>query len=114
MSAIVFDRKPYTVRYQKDGEWQSIRRRPPPKLHQMLPGDKVELTRSKNADFQQGDEFSVESISPRQPNTLKLKDSEGVTTFVDYFDLRLEQMVAQREGLDPRELPKSQKYLLWP
>ena len=114
MSDIKFSREPYTVTYYKDGERKVIRRRPPPKLHPMLPKDVVELSRSKNADFQAGDEFQVKHINQRHPNVLQLVNDDGVSTFVDYYDLELTERRAMRNGLRPEELPENNRYLLWP
>lgn len=111
---IKFDRKPYTVQYTRNGEKKTYRRRPPPKLHDMLPTDKVVLTQSKNEDFRKGQEFTVKNISPRQPNILQVTNKDGVSTFVDYFDLRLEEMVAKREGMNIKDSPQNNRYLLWP
>jgi hypothetical protein len=33
---------------------------------------------------------------------------------MDYFDLNLEQEVAPRAGVDPRDRPTTNRYLLWP
>jgi hypothetical protein len=114
-NAIKFDRTPYTVTY-KDlaGETKTIRRVPPPKLHDTLPTDIVTLTHKRNDDFPEGEDFEVKSISPRQPNTLQLVAADGSTTFVEYFDTKLKDEVAPRNGVDPRDRPKNSKYLLWP
>ncbi len=116
MSApIRFDRKPYTVTYFKDGVKHTIRRTPPPKLHDMMPKDIVELTQSKNDDWQAGDDFKVKGINPRHPNVLQIENGSGEATFVDYYDLKLEQMVGEREGgVSPQDLPINNRYLLWP
>ncbi|MFW7379778.1 MAG: hypothetical protein ACOH5I_13275 [Oligoflexus sp.] len=111
---IKFNREPYTVRYTQNGEQKTYRRRPPPKLHEMLPSDIVVLTQSKNDDFQAGQEFTVKHINQRQPNILQVTNDQGISTFVDYFDLRMEEMVAKRNGVDPREFPQNNRYLLWP
>ena len=109
-----FSRVPYTVTYYKDGEKHSIRRQPPPKLHEMLPEGEVRLTRSKNADFQAGDEMTIKGINPRQPNVLQLVNEDGLSTFVDSFDAQLEVMHAPRNGVEVIDLPVNNKYLLWP
>lgn len=109
-----FSRVPYTVTYFKDGEKHTIRRQPPPKLHDILPQDEVRLTRSKNNDFQEGDEMTVKGINPRQPNVLQLVNEDGLSTFVDYYDAHLENMVAPRNGVEVIDLPVNNKYLLWP
>ena len=112
--AIQFNRQPYKVTYYKDGEKHIIRRRPPPKLHQLLPKDEVSLKLSKNADYQAGDEFTVKHINQRQPNVLQLENDSGQTTFVDYYDLNLEAKRALPGGESPLDLPENNRYLLWP
>ena len=114
MSDVRFNRTPYTVTYYQDGEKKTIRRIPPPKLHEAVPDDTVKLTRGKNADFKAGDEFTVKSINPRQPNVLQLTNSDGVSTFADYYDTTLEEMRGARDGIEPIDLPINNKYLLWP
>jgi hypothetical protein len=109
-----FSRRPYTVTYYKDGEKKTIRRQPPPVLHNMLPTDKVVLTTGKNDDFQAGDEFTVKHINPRHPNTIQIADGDGNETFVPYFDLNLEKAIAPRDGVAPEEAPERNKYLTWP
>ncbi len=113
--SITFSRKPYTVTYKDlNGEMKTLRRVPPPKLHEALPTDVVSLTRKKNDDFDTGDKLEVESINQRQPNVLKVKNADGASTFVDYFDARLEEEVAPRAGVSPRDRPANNRYLLWP
>ena len=113
--AIQFNRKPYTVSYMKDGVQKKIRRRPPPKLHEMLPQDEVTLTRKKNDDFQVDDSFKVKHINQRHPNVLQLENDEGKTTIVDYYDLKLERKLGERsDGTLGLDLPENTKYLLWP
>lgn len=114
MSEVKFNRTPYTVTYYKDGVKKTIRRVPPPKQHEMMPEDVVSLTRGKNADFKEGDKFSVKSINPRHPNVLQLRNEEGLDTFIDYYDLRLEEMRGARDGVEPIDLPINNRYLLWP
>jgi hypothetical protein len=112
---IVFNRTPYTVRYvDMHGQQQSIRRVPPEKLHPMLPTDVVELTEKRSDDFRAGDQVEVQYINPRHPNVLQLKNGRGDSTFVEYYDLKLDEEVAPREGEDPRDRPINNKYLLWP
>lgn len=114
---IRWSREPYTVTYYKDGEKQTIRRRPPPKLHEALPGDTVTLTYGKNDDFKEGDEVKVKSIQQRSPNVLQLVNEEGLTTFVDYYDMRLETKPEERlpPGVESKfDLPVYNRYLLWP
>jgi hypothetical protein len=114
--AIKFDRKPYTVTYREDatGQMKTIRRTPPPKLHEALPTDIVELNHKKSDDFRKGDEVEVVYINPRHPNTLKIRNGDGVTTFVEYYDANLKEEVAPRPDVDPRDRPVNNRYLLWP
>ena len=112
---IRFDRTPYTVHYvDLNGKPQSIRRVPPPKLHDILPTDTVELNTKHSDDFDAGDEYEVSYINPRHANTLQLKNKDGQTAFVEYFDVNLKEEVAPREGVDPRDKPVNNRYLLWP
>jgi hypothetical protein len=112
---IRFSREPYTVQYRDlNGQMQSIRRVPPPKLHGALPEDTVELTHKKSDDFPAGGEFEVSAINPRHPNVLQLKNDQGQTTFVEYFDTNLVEENAAREGVAPRDRPVNNRYLLWP
>ena len=111
---VYFSRRPYNVTYYKDGEQKTIRRMPPPVLHKMLPTDVVSLNRSKNEDFSEGDEFSIKHINTRQPNTIQIMDDDGVATFVSHADLNLEEAVAPRRGVSPKDHPRSNRYLLWP
>jgi len=113
-SPIQFSRKPYTVTYRKDGEIHKIRRRPPPKLHDMLPTDVVTLTRKKNDDYLAGDEFKVKGINPKHPNTIQIEDDDGNATFVSHYDLNLDERRGLRNGVDPMDLPEQNRYLLWP
>ncbi len=109
-----FSRVPYTVTYYKDGEKHTIRRQPPPKLHDIEPEDEVKLTRAKNDDFREGDTLTVKGISPRQPNVLQLVNEDGLSTFVDYYDTKIEEMRGKRNGVDVIDLPINNRYLLWP
>ncbi len=111
---VSFNRNPYLVSYYKDGEKISIRRRPPPLLHNMLPTDVVKLTETKNDDFKQGSEFTVKHINPRHPNTIQIQDDDGNATFVAYYDLQLEEQVAPRDGIAPKDAPRNNRYLTWP
>ncbi len=112
---IKFDRAPYKVTYvDLHGEKKTLRRVPPAKLHDALPTDVVRLDRKRSDDFQAGQDYEVAGISPRQPNVLQLKRTDGQTTFVEYFDTTLKEEVAVREGVDPRDRPQNNKYLLWP
>ena len=117
MSEVKFDRKPYVVSYTKDGETHRIRRVPPPKLHDILPGDKVTISRRKGEDWDEGEEVKVKAISPRQPNTLQV-EKDGKTTFLPYFDTRFEgrdgeNLIAEDERRVASD-PLGSKYLLWP
>lgn len=116
MTSVRFSRKPYTVKYRSihDGEMHTIRRVPPPRLHRMLPTDIVSLKHKKSDDFPEGTEFSIKHINQKHPNTLQLVDDDGATTFVDHFDVNLEEEVALRDGVDPRDRPANNRYLLWP
>ena len=112
---IRFSRSPYTVTYlDLQGKQQTLRRVPPPKLHEMLPTDIVELTTRKNEDFETGDLADVYHINVRHPNVLQLRNDDGLTTFVEYFDVDLHEEVAPRPGRDPRDLPDNNRYLIWP
>jgi hypothetical protein len=112
---VIFDRKPYIVSYiDNDGKQQKIRRVPPPKLHEALPTDKVELTTMRSDDFAKGDVVTVKSISPRQPNTLKVENSAGNTTFIGYNEMVVKEKLQARDGIPPERMPDRTKYLLWP
>ncbi len=112
---IKFDRKPYTISYMdQDGKQQKIRRVPPPKLHEALPTDQVELTRKHSDSFDTGDVVTVTSINPRHANTLKVENEDGQTTFISYFEMFLKDKIAARNGVLPQNDPVRNKYLLWP
>jgi hypothetical protein len=112
---IQFDRKPYIVSYiDMDGNPQKIRRVPPPKLHDALPTDKVELSRTHSDDFERGDVVTVKTISPRQPNTLKVENADGKTVFIGYNEMFVKEKMASRDGTPPERMPERSKYLLWP
>ena len=115
MSSIRFSRKPYTITYKdlRSGELRQIKRRPPPKLHDILPTDQVELLRSKNEDWQEEGIYTVKHINPRHPNVIQVMDEDLGTTFVDYFDLEIDEKVAFRGG-DSRDDPRYNRYLTWP
>jgi hypothetical protein len=113
--AIQFDRKPYIVSYvDNEGKQQKIRRVPPPKLHDAMPTDKVELTRKHSDDFDKGDILTVKSISPRQPNTLKVENADGKSTFIGYNEMLLKEKIFSKDGTPPERVPERLKYLLWP
>ncbi|WP_141732300.1 hypothetical protein [Oligoflexus tunisiensis] len=109
-----FSRAPYKVTYMKDGVQHTIRRRPPPKLHDMEVQDEVRLVHGKNDDFKAGETLTVKGINPRQPNVLHLVNEDGLSTFVDYYDAKLETMRGPRNGMDVIDLPINNRYLLWP
>lgn len=112
---IKFDRKPYTITYRDlNGDVKKIRRVPPPKLHDALPTDVVTLNQKRSDDFDAGDSVEVKHINPRHPNVLQVQNDEGLTTFVNYFDVTMKEEVAPREGVDPRDRPINNRYLLWP
>lgn len=115
MDEVRFSVKPYQVIYKDHhtGELKKIVRRPPEKLHEILPTDVVKLTQRKNEDFDEGKEYKVKHISPRAPNILQLKDDEGQTTFVEHFQAELEEKVAYRSVPTVDDVVRS-KYLLWP
>ncbi len=98
----------------KDGVKHTIRRQPPPKLHDIMPEDEVKLTRSKNADFKEGETLTVKGINPRQPNVLQLVNEDGLATFVDYYDAKLETIRSARNGVEVLDMPINNRYLLWP
>lgn len=111
---IQFSRQPYTVSYYQDGEKKTIRRVPPPKLHDALPLDKVELSHKRNDDFEAGEVYEVKHINPRHPNTMQLVNNDGQTTFVNHYHTVLKQKIAPRDGVDPRDESINNEYLLWP
>jgi hypothetical protein len=116
--AIKFDRTPYNVTYYKDGEKKVIRRVPPPKLHEGLPTDIVELKSKRSDDFPEGENYKIKHINPRHPNTLQIEDEDGKTTFVSSFEVELKEKIAEREGeVAPGktyDVPRLNRYLLWP
>lgn len=113
-SNVVFSRRPYNVTYYKDGERHTIRRRPPEKLHQIWPEDEVSLIGNRNEDFKADEEYVVKHINPRHPNVLQLENEDGATTFVEYFDLNLENAIGPRSGEDAVDTAVSNEYLNWP
>lgn len=114
MSTIHFSRRPYTVTYYKEGERHTIRRTPPPKLHEIWPDDVVSLKTTKNADYLEGDEFTVKHINTRHPNVIQIENEDGDRTFVPSYDLELEDKVGVRYGIDPKKGTTYNRYLLWP
>ncbi len=111
--AIRFPRAPYEVSYYKNGERFTYRRRPPERLHDIWPEDEVSLVVDKNLDFQEGDVVEVSHINPRHPNVFQLENDEGTTTFVEYFDVELENEIGPRDGPGANS-SEAQRYLLWP
>ncbi len=109
----VYDRTPYNVEYYKDGQKQTIRRVPPPKLHDIEEGDEVTITKKKGDDWDAGDTVDIKAIQSRQPNTLTIEKSNGQYTFLPYDDVELKEKSTLhyiREGKDPF----GSQYLLWP
>jgi ASC-1-like (ASCH) protein len=109
----VYDRTPYNLEYYKDGQKQTSRRVPPPKLHDLEEGDEVTIIKKKGDDWDAGDKVEIKAINPRQPNTLTIQNSDEEYTFLSYDDVELNEKSAQhyiREGKDPF----GSQYLLWP
>ncbi len=96
------------------GEKQTIRRRPPLKAHSMLPTDIVNLKHKKSDDFPEGEELTIKHIPEKHANTLQLVNEEGQTTFVDYFDVELDEEIAPRLGVEPADRIANNAYLMWP
>lgn len=112
---IEFSRKPYKVTYRDlEGNMQTIRRVPPPKLHDMLPKDIVKIESKKNDDWNKGDEFAIKGINPRQPNTVQLQKENGDYTFMSFYDLSLEERIGSRKYANPADDPVLNEYLIWP
>lgn len=88
--------------------------RPPRKLHEALPQDKVELNVQRNDSFEEGGVYTVKHISSRSPNILQIENDDGETTFVPYFELKLDEAIAPRDGVAPKESRQANKYLRWP
>lgn len=114
------DRRTYTVQYYKDGKKVSLRRTPPPRLHDAEVGDKVTLLRKRNADWDEGDAAKVKSINPRQPNTLAVEHEDGTQyTFISALEVRREprkggfDVVSSDEAAQEAD-PLGAKYLMWP
>jgi len=115
VQTLEFDRKPYVISYRdQNGEMNKLRRVPPPKLHEALPADKVAITRGRSEDFAEGDIVTVKHINTRHPNVLQVTNKDGNTSFLSHLDIRLEERVALRAGIDPRDEPEANAYLLWP
>lgn len=112
-------RKPYKVTYRSvvDGEMHTIRRIPPPKLHTLLPEDRVELKHKKNDDWQLGEEYEVEAFTRKAPNTIKISNKETKDyTYVPYYDLKFQPRAGEtmKEDSSGRLRPISNRYLNWP
>lgn len=111
--------KPYKVTYRSvvDGQMHTIRRRPPPQLHTLLPEDRVILNHKKNDDWQLGEEYEVKAYTKRAPNTIKISNPDTKDyTYVPYYDLKLKPRpgVTMREDENGRMRPISNRYLGWP
>jgi hypothetical protein len=120
---IKFDRKPYVISYMDaQGQQQKIRRVPPPKLHNALPTDRVELRSRRSDHFEQGDEVTVKSINPRHPNVLKVENDKGQTTFITHYDMIYEQKDPEFSNTSQipvsavvdEDTPINNSYLDWP
>ena len=74
----------------------------------------MSLKQTKNIDWEADEEFTVKHINPRHPNVLQLINDEGETTFVDHYQVELEEMIGARDGVRPQEMEVNNKYLLWP
>ncbi len=112
---IKFSREPYTVKYyDRHHVLQTIKRRPPPKIHDILPRDKVTLTSQKNDDWRAGNTYTAKGINPRHPNIIQIEAGNGEATFVSALDLVLDEKIGPRNGVDPRDEKISNEYLLWP
>lgn len=115
-----FSRRPYKVEYYKDGKKHVINRRPPPKIHDMLPEDIVTITKKRNQDWDEGKEVEIERISERQPNTLLVKDYDNKHTFLSYSDVFFEgrednsEDILASDNKVKRRDPIGSDYLLWP
>ncbi len=124
MDGVSNDRKPYFVTWKDaKGELQRIRRTPPPKLHDLNEGDEATLDRRLGDDFPSGTDVAIEPSNRRQPNILKLKNENGQTTFVPYFDLtgkirRFRTVDGERVADDTRSSGSDDyvdsSYLEWP
>lgn len=113
MALPINDRTPYNIEYYKDGQKQTIRQVPPPKLHDLVEGDKVTISNKKGDDWNSGDDVEIKAINPRQPNTLTVQNSNGEYTFLPYDYVELNEKSPLhfiQEGKDPL----GSQYLLWP
>lgn len=115
LSEIRFSQRPYTVQYRRDGEVRQYRRQPPPKLHEALPTDIVEIKNSASTHWREGESYEVKHINWKHPNVLQIKNDDGETTFVNYHDIALKKKVAPRgDTADVQSDPQANRYLQWP
>lgn len=112
----VDDRRPYTVvYYDEQGQKQTIQRRPPPRLHRLLPQDEVRITRKKSEFWDEGDVVTVTATTKRQPNTLRIEDGSGRHTFISHRDVEFQSRNGEGpDALDSDGDPIGTRYLLWP
>ncbi len=115
MEEIKWSTKPYNVVFKDfhSNKLINIKRRPPEKLHEMLPTDKVELKFKKNDDWPEG-EYEVRHINYRSPNTIQIEDEKGSTTFVPSHELELTRKVAHRDKNSENSSEIGYDYLGWP
>ena len=116
VSSINNSRRPYKLEYYDDkGQKQVIHRRPPPLLHRLLPEDEVKITRKKSEYWDEGDEVTVAASNPRQPNTLRVENSDGRHTFLSHRDVEFVSRDGEGPEVFDRESdPIGTRYLLWP
>lgn len=118
--SVSLKRTPYTVRYRTDeGEMKSIRRVPPPKLHNFVPEDVVTISKKRSDNWDSDEQVKVVGVSARQPNTLWVEKEDGRRTFLPYSDVRgvarSEADVEFAEDIrERRSDPLGSDYLLWP
>ena len=111
---------PYNVTYYKDGKKHTIRRVPPPTLHDMEKGDSASIIDRRNQDWAVGDNVTIKNINPRQPNVLmveKESDSDSYT-FMNYFQLQKTGENSSLPFYEEKALLNNDgycdNYLLWP
>ncbi|NBX17761.1 MAG: hypothetical protein EBR09_10380 [Proteobacteria bacterium] len=113
-------RVPYTVSYRtSDGELKTIRRVPPPVMHEFKNEDTVTITRKRGDDWDAGQEVKVIGINSRQPNTLMVEGNNGKHTFLTYTDVRGVPKNAADQAItedfqERQSDPLGSDYLLWP
>jgi hypothetical protein len=100
--------------YDRHHVLQKIQRRPAERLHDILPTDKVKLTMQKNDDWLAGKIYTAKNINPRHPNIIQIENGGGDATFVSALDLVMDERIAARNGVDPRDAEINNEYLLWP